>query len=126
MGGRGGASTRGSESFYSPQLSGSEKQVAWARDILREPYTNAGYSANSYERINREAKGNSRSGWAQDAAAYRSAQKTYNEQIKLMEKRFGGTIPAKTIIDRRFSFKGAMEDIIRKELDKRGRNPLKR
>ncbi len=126
MGGRGGSSTRGTESFYSPQLSGSEKQVSWARDILREPYINAGYRANNYEQINKKTKGNSKSGWAQDAAAYRSAQKVYNENIKLLEKRFGGTIPAKTIIDRRFSFEGAMKDIIRKELDKQGRNPLKR
>lgn len=56
MGGRGGSSTRGTESFYSPQLSGSEKQVSWARDILREPYINAGYRANNYEQINKKQK----------------------------------------------------------------------
>lgn len=126
MGGRGGSSTRSSESFYSPQLSGSEKQVSWARDILREPYINAGYRITKNLELNRQTNGGARSDFVVEAEAYRSAQKIYNEQIKLMEKRAGGTIPAKTIIDRRFSFKSAMEKIIFQELDKRGKNPFKR
>lgn len=126
MGGRGGSSTRGMESFYSPQLSGSEKQVSWARDILREPYINAGYRANNYEQINKKNKRKFEKRMGARCGCLSVCAKVYNENIKLLEKRFGGTIPAKTIIDRRFSFEGAMKDIIRKELDKQGRNPLKR
>lgn len=91
MGGRGssgsGAGTGGG--FRLPTLSGSEKQVSWAKDILTHPYNIMGSYAKAFERqADAFDKGGKGYGDAerQTADAYKAAQKRYAQEVKSLGK----------------------------------------
>lgn len=120
MGGRGSSSGRGG-GITLPHITGSERQVSWANDILRVPYQNLGSAAASHERIAKELGRNG--GRERDKAnAYRAAQKRYADQVKDLGS--GKEMSASQIIDRRFGFSKVAQNIAEDEFRKRGMRPV--
>lgn len=102
MGGRGSSSGGGGGGFKAPTLTGSEKQVAWATDILRSPYDTMAARAKSYEKqansFDKMKKGNGDLE-RQEAAVYKAAQKRYaagDADIQPLSQALAGCILAAT------------------------------
>ena len=114
MGGRGsssgGAGTGGG--FKLPALSGSEKQVSWAKSFERQ--------ANAFD------KGGKGYGDAerQTADAYKAAQKRYAQEVKSLGKMFPSGMKASQIIDMKPRINDMANYIIKDEYKKRKINPL--
>lgn len=123
MGGRGSAGSAGGmgrvAEFSAPRMSGSEKQVAWATDILREPYTALGGQAKSHERTAKEL-GNHGGRELEQARAYRNAQNRYAEQVKQLGEL---NLTAGQVIDRKNRFMGIARAIAEDEFKRRGFKP---
>ena len=128
MGGRGGAGGGGgSGGFKTPTLTGSEKQVSWATDILRRPYDTMASMAKSYEKqadaFDKVKKGNG-DAERQEAAAYKAAQKRYAAEVSNLQKMNPGGMKASQIIDKRAGINAIANNIIKDEYKKRKINPL--
>lgn len=129
MGGRGssgrGAGTGGG--FKLPTLSGSEKQVSWAKDILTHPYDIMGSWAKSFER-QADAFDKGGKGYGdeerQTADAYKAAQKRYAQEVKSLGKMFPSGMKASQIIDMKPRINDMANYIIKDEYKKRKINPL--
>lgn len=120
MGGRGSNSVRGG-GISLPRISGSERQVSWASDILRTPYLNLGNAASQHERM-AKSLGSNGARERDQASAYRAAQKRYADQVKDLGK--GKEMPASQIIDRRYGFFRVAQNIAMDEFKKRGMKPV--
>lgn len=102
------------DSFKAPAMSGSEKQISWAKDIIESPYKSAILTAERYERQNTAFLAN-------DAAAYRAAAKRYADTVtqQAADPRITNGIPARGVIDNKASFNGLMKQLVDEELGKR-------
>lgn len=123
MGGRGGAGGGGGGGgFKAPTLTGSEKQVAWATDILRSPYDTMAARAKSYEKqadsFDKIKKGNGDSE-RQEAKAYKAAQKRYAAEVSSLQKMNPNGMKASDIIDKRGRINAIANNIIADEFKKR-------
>lgn len=122
MGGRGSSGGGGGGGFKVPTLTGSEKQVSWATDILRSPYDTMAARAKSYEKqansFDKMKKGNGDSE-RQEAEAYKVAQKRYAAEISGLQKMKPSGMKASDIIDRRGSINAIANNIIADEYKKR-------
>lgn len=120
MGGRG--KTGGGGGFKAPTLTGSEKQVSWATDILRSPYDTMATRAKSYEKQAnsfdkmKEGSGDSE---RQEAEAYKAAQKRYAAEISVLQKMNPNGMKASDIIDKRGGINAIANNIIADEYKKR-------
>lgn len=122
MGGRGSSGGVGVGGFKTPTLTGSEKQVAWATDILRSPYDTMATRAKSYEKqANSFDKMKKGSGDAerQEAEAYKAAQKRYAAKVSGLQKMNPNGMKAKDIIDNRGGINASANNIIADEYRKR-------
>lgn len=124
MGGRGSAGGASGgmgrvAEFSAPRMSGSEKQVAWATDILREPYTALDGEAKSHERT-AKALGSHGGRELEQARAYRNAQNRYAEQVKQLGEL---NLAAGQVIDRKDRFMGIARAIAEDEFKRRGFKP---
>lgn len=123
MGGRGGAgSNRGSSregrTLKLPTMTGSEKQVSWAKEILESPYKTLGSIADSYEKQAEAFDRTSKNGGARErkeADAYRAAQSRYAAEISKLPD-----MKANVIIDRRAAIKDIANNMLKDEYKKRG------
>lgn len=122
MGGRGSSGGVGGGGFKTPTLTGSEKQIAWATDILRSPYDTMTARAKSYEKqanfFGKIKKGNGDSE-SQEAAAYKAAQKRYAAEISNLKRMNPGGMKASQIIDNRTGINAIANNIIADEYKKR-------
>lgn len=129
MGGRGsnGGGGVGNGGFRLPTLSGSEKQVSWAKDILTHPYDSMGSWAKSFEKqadaFDKGGKGYGDSE-RETANAYKAAQKRYAQEVKSLEKMFPSGMKASQVIDMRPRINDMANNIIKDEYKKRKINPL--
>ncbi len=124
MGGRGsaGGASGGigrAEEFSAPRMSGSEKQVAWATDILREPYAALDGAAKLHERIAKQL-GNHGGRELELAGAYRNAQNRYANQVKQLGEL---NLTARQVIERRTQFRGVARALAEDEFKRRGFKP---
>lgn len=121
MGGRGSSGGGSGGGFKAPAMSGTEKQVAYARDILKRPYDNLGQAAAVADRnvkrfeatIPEDAKK-----YRGQAAAYRAAQKEYAKGVSEL-KAPSGQLSASMVIERKNRFGGIAEKIAESEFRKR-------
>ena len=122
MGGRGSAGG-GTQSFSAPAMSGSERQVSWAKDIIETPYRNLGARADSAAEIARrfESTGGRADDYRAEEAAYRAAQVRYAEGMDSMARNTPGGLKASQVIERRGRFQAAADELAREELRKRRR-----
>lgn len=122
MGGRGSSGGGGGGGFKTPTLTGSEKQVSWATDILRSPYDTMEARAKSYEKqansFDKIKKGNGENE-RQVASAYKSAQKRYAAEISNLPKMNPNGMKASDIIDKRSGINAIANNIIADEFKKR-------
>lgn len=122
MGGRGSSGGGSGGGFKAPTLTGSEKQVAWATDILRSPYDTMAARAKSYEKqansFDKMKKGNGDSE-RQEAAAYKAAQKRYSAEISNLKRMNPSGMKASQIIDKRAGINAIANNIIAEEYKKR-------
>lgn len=105
-----------------PALSGSEKQVSWAKDILINPYETMGLRAKSYEKMADafDKGGNGYGNQERTAAeAYKAAQSRYAEEIGKLED-----MKASQIIDQRSGINTIANNIIKDEYRKHKLDPL--
>lgn len=127
MGGRGSAGgpggSGGSRSFSAPTMSGSEKQVSWAKDIIETPYKNLGLRADGAATIARrlEAGGGRADDYRAEESAYRAAQARYAEGMNSMARNTQGGLKASQVIERRGMFQQAANELAEEELRKRRR-----
>lgn len=123
MGGRGSSGNNKGGSFSAPSMSGSEKQVAWAKDIIETPYLNLGLRAEGAATIAKrfERAVGSAMGYRREEAAYRAAQARYAEVINTMARNASRGIRSGDIIDRRGAFQQAANELAEEELQKRRR-----
>lgn len=126
-GGRVGGSSRpagsgGGVTLRLPALSGSEKQISWAKDILSNPYETMGARVKSFERM-ADAFDKGGKGYGDkertEADAYKAAQKRYAEEIGKLKD-----MKASQIIDQRSGINTIANNIIKDEYRKRKLNPL--
>ena len=126
MGGR-GSSGSGAGGFKLPALSGSEKQVSWAKDILTHPYDIMGSWAKSFAKqaaaFDKGGKGDG-DAERQTADAYKAAQKRYAQEVKSLGKMFPSGMKASQIIDMKPRINDMANYIIKDEYKKRKINPL--
>lgn len=97
MGGRGGSGGSGGGSAYSkmPELSGSEKQVSWAKDIRGSALSAADANVRNAEKF--KALGGK-------PDPYNTSVESAKEVRSFLIKAFQGETSAKAIIDRRDRF----------------------
>lgn len=128
MGGRGssGGTTKGFSvgrvrptELDMPALSGSPRQVQYAKDILNRGYDNLGQAARAEESIivqlgKKATQDNSAN---QRAQAYRVAQNRYAEQIKSLKQM--GTMQASQIINQRIGLEKIARNLAADEFRKR-------
>lgn len=120
--GSGGGSRSGRGGGFSlPEITGSDRQVQWAKDILRTPYENLGNAANSHDNIANQL-GSNGSDQRNRANAYRAAQQRYANQVR--ELGGGNPVSASQIIDRRTGFSRVAQNIAMDEFRKRGLNQI--
>lgn len=122
MGGRGSSGGGGGSGFKAPTLTGSEKQVAWATDILRSPYDTMMARAKSYEKqadsFDKIKKGDGDLE-RQEAAVYKAAQRRYAAEISNLKRMNPGGMKASQIIDKRAGINAIANNIIADEYKKR-------
>ena len=85
------------------EMTGSEKQVAWATDIIRWPYRQMMLLADHYEKFAR----------VEHAEVCRKAAETYRDTYEKATVSNPNMTSAAWIIDKQHIFKGAMEQAIR-------------
>lgn len=126
MGGRGSTGIGGtgkSKPLSLPTLSGSEKQVAWANDILTTPYEIMGKRVVNYTK-QAETFEKGGKGWGDKerliAAAYKAAQSRYAAEVSGLAKSFPGGMRASQIIDKQSALRTLANKIIEDEYKKRG------
>lgn len=122
-GGRGGAKKNGG-GLKIPMLSGSEKQVSWANDILKTPYDMLGKNAEAKEKEAAAFDKASSSGHGGDrerseAAAMRAAQTRYAKEVSSLP-----SMAASAIIDKRNALKEVANNILKDEYKKRNLSAL--
>lgn len=115
MGGRGGSGggIGGSYGFSAPNVSGSDKQRSYAKDIMENPHKNLGYRASLSERL----------GDKKDAEIFRSAQRKYADAVGQVKNRAGDRFDAKWVIDQKGAFQSMAQQILQDEAKKRGKRP---
>lgn len=120
MGGR-GSSGEGSRSFSAPTMSGSEKQVSWAKDIIETPYRNLGQRAESAAIVARrfESTGGKAADYRAEEAAYRSAQTEYARRVGELASRATGGLAASQVINKRNVFQTLADQIAQDQLRRR-------
>lgn len=121
MGGRGSKSgSNGGGRLSLPEISGTEKQVSWAKDILTNPHETMLANAKLNEKrraevIKKSGKAKSGNDYKQEADAYAAAGKRYKAEIAKLPK----SMKASQIIDRRDFITNVAETIINDEFKKR-------
>lgn len=120
MGGRGSAGGR-QKSFSAPAMTGSERQVSWAKDIIETPYRNLGQKAETAATIAKrfEGSGVSAADYRAEESAYRSAQREYARQVNDLANRAPGGLTASQVIDRRGVFQTLANQISEEQLRRR-------
>lgn len=106
-----------------PKMAGSEKQIAWAKDILVAPYERlchlAEYSLELASKFDQVGGG---SDYREDAAACTDAAGQYVAMLTASISALSAGIPAASIIDNRARYMSIAKDLLRKELKARGRD----
>lgn len=127
MGGRGGAGMGGSsggEGFKLPTLTGSEKQVSWATDILRNPYDMMEANAKRFEKqaddLDKTKKGYGDE-FRDEASAFKAAKQRYAAEIATLVKMFPNGMKASEVIDKKSGIKTIATNILADEYKKRPR-----
>lgn len=118
--GRGGSGRSGAGvGLKMPTLSGSEKQISWAKDILKSPYDMLGKNAeikekeaSAFDRASSNGHGGDRE--RSEAAAMRAAQKRYAKEVSTLPD-----MAASAIIDKRSGLKAVANNILQDEYKKR-------
>lgn len=122
MGGRGGAggSSNASGGLKLPTMTGTEKQVSWAEDVLKSPYEtmraraeNLKKSAAAFDKASSNGAGGARE--RKEAEAYQAAGKRYAAEISKLHN-----MAASAIIDKRAAIKNIATNILKDEYKKRG------
>ena len=119
---RGGA-TRGAAKLVMPELSGSEKQVSWATDILRSPFDTMGLRAKSLEKnadVFDKTKKGSGERERKEADAYKAAQRRYAQEVENLKKQFPSGMKASQVIFEKGRINTIANRIIQDEYKKRG------
>lgn len=107
------------EAMNFPMMTGTEKQIAWAKDILESPYRVLGARAESRKNLAAEFDKASENGGARErleAEAYLAAQSRYAADIATLPKE----IKASDIIDKRAAFGVIAHNILKDEYVKHG------
>lgn len=119
MGGRGtyGGGIEKTVVFKIPELSGSEKQISWAKDILSYPYNGLknfalGEQQNIDYNINKEQSKNKK-------AAYEEAAKKYSSELDRISK-LQNVFQASRVISGRNNFASFANGAVEKAFKKRG------
>ena len=127
MGGRGGSgmgSAHGGAGFKIPTLTGSEKQVSWATDILKNPYDTMVANAKMLEKqaidLEKTKKGYGDE-FREQASAFKAAQQRYTAEIANLVKMFPNGMKASEIIDKKSGIKAIANTILAAEYKKRPR-----
>lgn len=122
MGGRGSSGGGGGGGFKAPTLTGSEKQVSWATDILRNPYDTMAANAKRFEKqandLDKTKKGYG-SEFREESSAFKAAQKRYASEISNLSKLYPNGMKASDIIDKRGGIKAIASNILADEYKKR-------
>lgn len=103
-----------------PKISGTERQIVYAKDILMNPYNTMTANVKLFEgRIKKYNLGeNSREN--KQVAAYKAASRRYAESVSELPKE----MKARDIIDKAYGIRSVASNILADEYKKRGLNPL--
>lgn len=116
MGGRGGSGGRtgGGSGFTAPAMTGSEKQVSYAKDIIENPYKNAMVHAQTSDRLAKLGLKSEK----EYAAVYRAAASEYKSGVGAVVDMLGAK--ASAIIDKKSRFRTVMNALIDKHAKEKG------
>lgn len=104
-----------------PELTGSEKQIAWAKDILVAPYERlcclAEHNLHLADKFDQVGGGND---YREDAAACTAAAGQYAAMLTASVSSLSAGISAVSIIESKTRYMSIARDLLRKELRARG------
>ena len=110
--GAGGAKKKRRESYEKPfsveefKYSGTEKQIKYAQDVIRQPLDYADANIKRYETLASQSKKEpTKKTYLEMANEFRAFKRDTTQQLRGMAKT-GQTVPAKNIIDHKSSWDG--------------------